>query len=275
MKIDAHQHFWKFDPIRDEWISESMSEIRRDFFPADLQPVLAESGIDGCVSVQADQSETETDFLLNLANQHDFVKGVVGWVDLRDERVKERLEYYAQFPKLKGFRHIVQGETDDLFMLRTSFLNGIKALEAFKFTYDILIYPHQLGAAKELVARLGNQPFVIDHLAKPYIKQGLIDKWKQDIQAMAKHENVWCKVSGMITEADWEYWTRDELRPYLDVVFEAFGPSRLLFGSDWPVCLVAASYEQWVQLLNDYLSGFSKTEKANFWGGTAVKFYGL
>lgn len=275
MKIDAHQHFWQYEPIRDAWINDNMQVIRRDFGPDDLLPALQASGIEGCVAVQADQSETETDFLLDLAQQHAAIKGVVGWVDLRAENLVQRLEYYAQFSAIKGFRHIVQAETDELFMLRTEFSEGIRALQGFGFTYDILIYPHQLRSARELVARFANQPFVLDHLAKPYIKQGLIDKWKQDLQALARHDNVLCKVSGMVTEADWEYWTRDDLRPYLDAAFEAFGPDRLMFGSDWPVCLVAASYEQWVEVLEEYLSEFSDSEKAKFWGENARRFYRL
>ncbi|MFN8357838.1 MAG: amidohydrolase family protein [Spirosomataceae bacterium] len=275
MKIDSHQHFWQFDPIRDAWITEDMSVIRRDFYPTDLQPLLAQANIGGCVAVQADQSEQETEFLLDLASQHDFIKGVVGWVDLRDSRVKERLEYFSQFDQLKGFRHIVQAETDELFMLRTAFLNGVRALESFGFTYDILIFPHQLGAAKELVARLGNQRFVIDHIAKPYIKQGLINKWKHDIQAIARHENVWCKVSGILTEADWLHWTPEEVYPYLEVVFEAFGTNRVLFGSDWPVCLLATQYQQWIDFLTTYLAHFTKDEKDQFWGENAIGFYGL
>lgn len=275
MKIDAHQHFWQYEPLRDAWINDNMQVIRRDFGPDDLLPTLQASGIEGCVAVQADQSETETDFLLDLAQQHTAIKGVVGWVDLRAENLVQRLEYYAQFSAIKGFRHIVQAETDELFMLRTEFSEGIRALQGFGFTYDILIYPHQLRSARELVARFANQPFVLDHLAKPYIKQGLIDKWKQDLQALARHDNVLCKVSGMVTEADWEYWTRDDLRPYLDAAFEAFGPDRLMFGSDWPVCLVAASYEQWVGVLEAYLSEFSDSEKAKFWGENARRFYRL
>jgi L-fuconolactonase len=275
MKIDAHQHFWQYEPLRDAWINDNMQVIRRDFGPDDLLPTLQANGIEGCVAVQADQSETETDFLLDLAQQHAAIKGVVGWVDLRAENLVQRLEYYAQFSAIKGFRHIVQAETDELFMLRTEFSEGIRALQGFGFTYDILIYPHQLRSARELVARFANQPFVLDHLAKPYIKQGLIDKWKQDLQALARHDNVLCKVSGMVTEADWEYWDRDDLRPYLDAAFEAFGPDRLMFGSDWPVCLVAASYEQWVGVLEAYLSEFSDSEKAKFWGENARRFYRL
>ncbi len=275
MKIDAHQHFWHFDPVRDAWITESMTTLRRDFSPADLKPCLDQHGFDGCVAIQADQTEDETTFLLGLANEHDFIKGVVGWVDLRASNLRDRLDHFTQFPKLKGFRHVVQSEPDELFMLRTEFLAGIRTLGAYDFTYDLLIYPNHLGVAREVVARFPNQKFVLDHLAKPYIRQGIVDRWKPDIQALARHENVSCKLSGMVTEADPEHWQREDFRPYLDVVVEAFGPDRLLFGSDWPVCLLAAHYDQVVELVEDYVGGFTETEKAKIWGGNAVKFYNL
>ncbi|MDR6194108.1 amidohydrolase [Siphonobacter sp. SORGH_AS_0500] len=275
MKIDSHQHFWVFDPVRDAWITSDMEPIRRNFLPNDLQPVLQQNNIDGCVAVQASQSEIETDFLIQLAEQNDFIKGVVGWVDLRSELVSERLEYFRQFPKLKGFRHIVQGEPDDLFLLRTEFMDGIRALETYGYTYDILIYPKHLPTAREFVTRLPHQLFVVDHLAKPYVKAGEIEKWAADIQSLAKRENVCCKVSGLVTEADWEQWTPEQLRPYLDVVFEAFGPERVMFGSDWPVCLVASSYERWVQVLQEYTGSLSSYEQEKFWGGNAKDFYSL
>ncbi len=275
MKIDSHQHFWVFDPVRDAWITSDMEAIRRDFLPNDLGPVLQQNNIDGCVAVQASQSEIETEFLIQHAEQNDFIKGVVGWVDLRSELINERLEYFRQFPKLKGFRHIVQGEQDDLFLLRTEFMDGIRALETYGYTYDILIYPKHLPTAREFVTRLPHQLFVVDHLAKPYIKAGEIEKWATDIQSLAKRENVCCKVSGMVTEADWEHWTPEQLRPYLDVVFEAFGPERVMFGSDWPVCLVASSYERWVQLLQEYTGSLSSYEQEKFWGGNAKDFYSL
>ncbi len=275
MKIDSHQHFWVFDPVRDAWITSDMEAIRRDFLPNDLGPVLQQNSIDGCVAVQASQSEIETEFLIQHAEQNDFIKGVVGWVDLRSELINERLEYFKQFPKLKGFRHIVQGEPDDLFLLRTEFMDGIRALETYGYTYDILIYPKHLPTAREFVTRLPHQLFVVDHLAKPYIKAGEIEKWATDIQSLAKRENVCCKVSGMVTEADWEHWTPEQLRPYLDVVFEAFGPERVMFGSDWPVCLVASSYERWVQLLQEYTGSLSSYEQEKFWGGNAKDFYSL
>jgi L-fuconolactonase len=275
MKIDAHQHFWQFDPVRDAWITESMTALRRDFTPDDLKPCLDQHGFDGTVAVQADQSEDETNYLLALADVHDWIKGVVGWVDFRASNLRDRLEHFRQFPKLKGFRHVVQSEPDELFLLRTEFLAGIRTLGQYNFTYDLLIYPNHLGVAREFVARFPNQPFVLDHLAKPYIRQGVVDRWKPDILALARHENVCCKVSGLVTEADPEHWQREDFRPYLDAVVEAFGVDRLLFGSDWPVCLLAAHYEQVVELVEDYFSGFSDVEKAKLWGGNAALFYNL
>ncbi|WP_420154895.1 amidohydrolase family protein [Siphonobacter sp.] len=275
MKIDSHQHFWQYDPIRDAWITPAMQAIRRDFFPEDLQPLLDNTGIDGTVAVQADQSEAETEFLLTLAEQHNFIKGVVGWVDLRSETLSERLDYFKAFPKLKGFRHVVQAEPDDLFLLRTEFMEGVRTLGEYGYTYDILIYPKHLPVARELATRLPYNRFVVDHGAKPLIKQGELEKWTADIQSLGKRENVCCKVSGLVTEADWEKWSLKQLRPYLDVIFESFGTSRTMFGSDWPVCLVASAYERWVEILNEYMEPFSETEKAQFWGITATEFYSL
>ena len=275
MKIDAHQHFWHFDPVRDAWITPSMEVIRRDFLPEDLLPVLRAAGIDGAISVQASQSELETEFLLGLAEGQDVIRGVVGWVDLRADNLRERLDYFRPNPKLRGFRHIVQAEPDDLFLLRTEFMDGVRLLEEYGYTYDILIYPNQLPVAREFVTRLPHQKFVVDHLAKPYIKQGNIEKWAHDMESLARRENVSCKVSGMVTEADWEQWTPEQLRPYLDVVFEAFGPDRVLFGSDWPVCLVASSYERWIQVLEAYMAPFTESEKARFWGENTLRFYDI
>lgn len=276
MKIDAHQHFWKFDPIRDSWMGPEMKVIQKDFLPADLLPVLEAAGITGSVVVQADQSEEETEFHLENARQFDFIKGVVGWVDLQAPYVEEKLAYYRAFPKLKGFRHVLQGEKDRALMLKPAFKRGIGLLEKFGFTYDILIYPDQLGYTREFVASFPDQPFVIDHIAKPYIKDKKITaEWKAAIRAVAAHENVSCKISGMVTEADWKNWKPEDFRPYLDVVAEAFGPSRILYGSDWPVCLVAASYQQVIGLVKDYFSSYSVAEQEAFFGGNAIKFYNL
>lgn len=275
MTIDAHQHFWKYDPIRYGWIDDSMALLKRDFLPTDLEPILQQNGIAGCVAVQAETSELDTHFLLELAAEHDFIKGVVGWIDLRVPNVDERLAYYAQFKKLAGFRHVVQAESDVNFMLRPDFRRGIQALQAHKFTYDILILPHQLGAALEFVRLFPEQAFVIDHLAKPYIKDGFIDGWKVLMQAIAKFPNVHCKISGMVTEAALNDWQYDDFVPYLDVVTEAFGPKRLLYGSDWPVCLLAGSYADVLSIVKTYTNAWSEEDKQRFFGKNAIEFYQL
>jgi L-fuconolactonase len=275
MKIDAHQHFWQYEPVRDAWINQEMAVIQRDFLPTDLQPLLARNSLDGCVVVQSDQSEAENEFQLANAAQHSFIKGVVGWVDLQAENIADRLSYYSQFEKLKGFRHVLQGEANRALMLTPDFQRGIAALEPRNFTYDLLIFPDQLAYSRELVAAFPNQRFVLDHIAKPDIKGQQIDKWAADLKALAAHENVWCKVSGMVTEARWQAWQSCDLRPYLDTVFEAFGTSRVMFGSDWPVCEVAGGYDAVVQLAQDYLAGFSTQEQSLFWGDTATAFYSL
>lgn len=274
MVIDSHQHFWIYDPVKDSWITPEMEKIRRDFLPKDLEPVLTANGVDGCVAVQAAQSGAETEFLLQLAEANDFVKGVVGWVDLRAENLYERLEMYSQFEKLKGFRHVVQSEPDD-FLLQPDFINGVSQLVAFDFTYDILVYPQQLRAAYDFAKALPNVRLVLDHIAKPFIKHRGVQPWANDIKKLAELPNVSCKVSGMVTEADWNQWQYSDFTPYLDVVFEAFGTDRLLFGSDWPVCLVAAEYKSMKELLENYVSGFSQSEQQKIWGANAVKFYGL
>ncbi|MBO0359090.1 amidohydrolase family protein [Hymenobacter sp. BT186] len=275
MKIDAHQHFWQYHPVRDAWINQEMAVIQRDFLPTDLQPLLTRNGLDGCVVVQSDQSEAENEFQLANAAQHSFIKGVVGWVDLQAENVTERLSYYRQFEKLKGFRHVLQGEANRALMLTPDFRRGIAALEPLNFTYDLLIFPDQLAYSQELVAAFPNQRFVLDHIAKPDIKAQQIEQWAADLEALAAHENVWCKVSGMVTEARWQAWQSCDFRPYLDTVFEAFGTSRVMFGSDWPVCEVAGGYDAVVQLAQEYLAGFSTHEQALFWGDTAAAFYSL
>lgn len=275
LKIDAHQHFWKYNPVRDAWITDDMAAIQRDFLPADLAPILQQHGLDGCVAVQASQSEAETDWLLELAGEHNFIKGVVGWVDLQAENVAERLAHYSQFTKLKGFRHVLQGETDRALMLRPEFRRGVAALHQHGFTYDLLILPDQLGYAAELAKAFPAQPFVLDHLAKPLIKAGELAPWRHDLQALAAHENVFCKVSGMVTEADWQHWQPADFRPYLDVVFEAFGPSRVMFGSDWPVCNVAGGYGRIYALVADYITQLSPDEQDGFWGDNATRFYNL
>ena len=274
MTLDAHQHFWQFDPTRDAWISENMGVLRRDFLPADLAPLLHQNGMDACVAVQADQSETETRFLLELAAQNNFIKAVVGWVDLRADDIERRLGYWSQFPLLRGFRHILQGEKPG-FMLDPAFLRGIGALGKKGFTYDILVFPRHLRTVWQFLQNFENQKFILDHIAKPYIRRGLIAQWKRDIRALSRHPNLWCKVSGLVTEADWQGWKPGDFKPYLDVVFEAFGSERVVYGSDWPVCLLAAGYKEQKALLENYLKTFSPTEQAAFWGENGLKFYSI
>ncbi|HKT26213.1 MAG TPA: amidohydrolase family protein, partial [Terriglobales bacterium] len=248
---------------------------KRDFLPADLLPELRANGIDACVAVQADQSEEETRFLLDLAENHSEIAGVVGWVNLLDERVEEQLEHFSHFRKLRGFRHIVQAELDDRFLMLKEFLRGVGMLSRFGFTYDILIYARHLPIANEFAQRFPEQKFVIDHIAKPQIKARELNEWSRGIRAIAKHPNVCCKVSGLVTEADWKHWKPDDFRPYLDVVFEAFGADRLMYGSDWPVCLLGGSYRNLKAIIDDYTQSFSATDKEKIFGMNAIRFYGL
>lgn len=275
MRIDAHQHFWKFDPVRDSWIDDSMKVIQRDFLPDDLEPVLLKNGFDGCVSVQSDQSPAENMFHLQLADQYGFIKGIVGWVDFQAADIEDQLSAYRKFGKLKGFRHVLQGEKQRDFMLRPAFKRGISHLQRFGYTYDVLIFPDQLAYVLEFVRSFPDQPFVVDHLAKPYIKRGEIVQWRKDITQLAQFNHVYCKVSGMVTEADWSSWRPGDFKPYLDAVTEGFGTERIIFGSDWPVCLVAAGYENVVDIPAQYYSSFSKDEQQAIFGENAKRFYNL
>ncbi len=274
MRIDAHQHFWHYNPDRDRWITGEMAALKKDFLPQQLAPELLAHDIQGSIAVQADQSETETLFLLDLANQHDVIQGVVGWVDLCAGNVAERLNLFSRYPKLCGFRHIAQAEPDDRFLLREDFLRGIKCLGDLDFTYDILVYERQLPAAIELVSKFPGQLFVIDHIAKPSIKSKRYLPWARYIRLIAENPNVYCKVSGLVTEADWRQWRADDFKPFLDSVFEAFGVERLMFGSDWPVCLLAAGYGQVVQLVADYTRNLPIPDQEKIFGLTAAHFYG-
>jgi L-fuconolactonase len=274
VRIDSHNHFWKFDPVRDAWINEDMQIIRRDFLPADLLPLLTKNGFDGTVAVQADQSEAETDFLISLANENDFIKGVVGWVDLHSPDLRGRLDYFKSFKKLKGFRHIVQGEAAG-FLSNPDFAKGVKVLAEYGFTYDLLIYHYQLKEALAFVARVPEVNIVLDHIAKPSIRTKEKTTWELEIAALSTFENVFCKLSGMVTEADWKNWTKEDFYPYLDEVLESFGPSRLMYGSDWPVCLVAATYEQQLGVVKDYISSLSPGEQDAILGNNAIRFYKL
>lgn len=275
LRVDAHQHFWKYDPCEYDWIDDRMAVLRRDFLPIDLEPVLKYAGFDGCVAVQVRQSLEETRWLLDLAEESPFILGVVGWVDLRSTDLRAQLERFAGNPKFIGVRHVVQSEPDDRFLLLPDFLRGVGMLAEFGLTYDILIYPRQLRAAIEFVCRFPKQKFVLDHLAKPPIASGKLEPWATEIRELAKSENVWCKVSGMVTEADWGNWSPEIYRPYLDVVFEAFGTKRLMFGSDWPVCTVAASYGMVYAIVAKYLDQFSSAEGEAVFGGNAARFWTL
>lgn len=275
MIIDAHQHFWKYDVERHAWIDDNMKSIRLDFLPEDLEEVYNNHNIDGCVAVQADQTLDETDFLLKLARENSFIKGVVGWADLRAKDIDDILSHYGEQHKLKGFRHIVQGEADPNFLLRSDFLNGISNLEKYNFTYDILVFPHQLGAVLELVRKFPDHSFVIDHIAKPYIKEGFYDGWAVLMTEIAKQDNVYCKLSGMVTEADFRSWTPHQIEPYMELVLKAFGTDRLLFGSDWPVCLVAGNFGEVKGLVTDFISTLTLSEQAAIMGENAVRFYDL
>ena len=275
MIIDSHQHFWKYEPVKHDWIDDNMSVIRRDFSPSDLAKVYQENSIDGCVAVQADQTLEETDFLIDLAFNNNFIKGIVGWVDLRAENIEKVLEKYSSDKIVKGFRHVVQGEPDHNFLLRPNFSRGISLLEKYNFTYDILVFPHQLGSVLEFVKKFPNQKLVIDHIAKPYIKDGYFDGWATMMTAIGKHENVSCKMSGMVTEAEYNTWTPEQIHPYMNVALEAFGSSRILFGSDWPVCLVAGNYSKIKKLTTNFISQLSQIEQNSIMGTNAIEFYNL
>jgi L-fucono-1,5-lactonase len=273
MRIDAHQHFWRYEPAQYPWIGDTMATLRRDYLPADLSPELARAGIDATIAVQASQTVAETEWLLALAATHPFVAGVVGWVDLRSDTVPDTLARLAANPKLVGIRHIVQSEPDDRFLLGSDFCRGIAALRGFDLPYDILIYPRHLPVAIDFVARFDDQPFVLDHLAKPEIRSGAIETWARDLARLAAAPNVCCKLSGLVTEADWKDWTSDQILPYLDVAFDCFGAARLIAGSDWPVCTVAADYRRTMAVVTDYLERRSASDREAVLGGNARRVW--
>ena len=275
MCIDAHLHFWIYDPSECAWIDDSMGSLRRDFLPFDLKPELESSGFDGAVAVQARQTLKETRWLLELAASAPFIQGVVGWVDLRSPRVRSQLEAFARNPKLVGIRHIVQSEPEDRFLLQPDFLRGIAVLGEFDLAYDILIYPKHLPVAAEFVRRFPGQRFVLDHLAKPPIKSGEVHSWARGIRDLSSSPNVFCKLSGLVTEADWHQWKPEDFAPHLDTAFQCFGPERLMIGSDWPVCTAAASYAQAVDIVKNYLSRYGEEVRKAVLGGNAAKFWRL
>lgn len=275
MKIDSHQHFWKYDPIKEAWITPDMAVIQKDFLPQDLESLLSQNNFDGCIAVQADQSENETHFLLELARENDFIKGVVGWVDFKAPNIEEQLEYFSGFKKLKGFRHIFQAETNPEFMLRNDFCNGIGKLAKYNFTYDILIGAQQWSFVTQFIQKFPEQHFVIDHLAKPDFKKSDFTEFEKTIQNIAKNPNVFCKVSGLVTEAHWHNWKPEDFKTALDIVTEKFGSDRLMFGTDWPVCLLSANYSEVIALIENYFASFSSADQNALWGNNAVSFYNL
>lgn len=276
MRIDSHQHFWIYGHDDYPWMdNEALLALRADHLPPDLLCHLNNAGLDGSVVVQVRQTLEENRWMLELADAHDHVRGVVGWVDLCADDVDAQLEPYASHPRFCGIRHIVQDEPDDDYMLAPDFQRGIGRLKAHGMTYDVLVFPKQLPAAIGLVQAFPEQPFVLDHIAKPLVKDAIIDPWAEQIRKLASYPNITCKVSGMITEADWVEWKAEDFDRYLDVVLEAFGAGRLMYGSDWPVCNLAGDYERVFSLAERFASKLSDAERANFWGGNAARFYGL
>lgn len=272
--IDAHVHFWKYNKIKDGWITNEMKVLQKDFLPVDLAKEIKENDLEGIVAVQAHQTEDETMFLLNLAEKNPIVKGVVGWIDLQNKNIEKKLLYYSKLPLIKGFRHIVQSEPER-FLLNHQFLNGIRYLNDFQFSYDILIYENQLKEAIEFVNKFPSQKFIIDHCAKPSIKNKSIIQWKQLLKEVAENQNVFCKLSGLITEARWNQWNEEDLYPYFDSVFDYFGTDRILFGSDWPVILLSGNYLKWKNLLKKYMNQFSSQENQKVFRENAIEFYNL
>lgn len=274
MRIDAHQHFWRFDRAEYPWIPAG-SALERDWLPHDLAPLLLAAQLDGCVAVQARQSLAESHWLLSLAEASPLIKAVVGWVDLQSEQVGDQLAELTRHPRFRGVRHVAQDEPDDRFLVRPEVVRGIARLAEFGLTYDLLIFPRQLPAAIELVGRFPHQPFVLDHIAKPPLRTGELSPWHEQLRELAAFPNVMCKLSGMVTEADHARWQPGDLRPFLDGVFAAFGPERLMYGSDWPVCLLAADYDRQLAVVRDYVREHCRAAEPAIFGGNAAQFYGL
>jgi len=275
MKIDTHHHFWRYHPDEYGWMNDRMGVIRRDFLPGDLRKEISQVGIEGVISVQARQTIEETDWLLHQAGQQDFIKGVVGWVPLIESNVEEYLDRYDHEPLLKGVRHVLHDESDDLYMLRDDFNRGISRLKSRGLVYDILIFESHLPQTIKFVDRHPEQIFVVDHIAKPRIKDNILEPWKTLINSLAERENCYCKLSGLITEADWSGWSIQQLRPYFDIILEAFSPGRLMFGSDWPVCLVAGSYAGWYRTVEQLCTDLAENERVDIRGRTAERVYNL
>lgn len=275
MRVDSHQHFWQYNPVQHVWMTDRMSVLRRDFLPSDLAPLLDAAGFQGTVAVQARQILEETDWLLALSDRYDFIRGVVGWVDLRADDVRDQLQRYVGHPRFKGVRHIVEDEPDVDFLVRPAFRRGIAALAEFGLTYDLLLRPQHIPAALKLVHEFPRQPFVVDHIAKPLIKDRVISPWREGIESLAQCPNVCCKLSGMVTETGWRAWTPEEFSPYLDIVWNAFGADRLMIGSDWPVCTLSGDYQPVVDIVADDLRRRDPRAEENVLGGNCVRFYRL
>ena len=275
MIIDSHHHYWHYSLVEYNWIDDSMDAIRTDFLPENLEQTILEAGVDGVISVQARQSVEETEWLIGLAHQHPFMKGVVGWLPLCQDDIEVYLIHHSGEKILKGVRHVVQGESDPDFILGKDFNRGISLLKKYGLVYDILVVERQLPNTIRFVDQHPCQPFVLDHIAKPLIGCNELSPWKENIQELAKRQNVSCKISGMVTEADFNHWTPEQLLPYFEIILEAFGPDRLLFGSDWPVCLVATTYKSWTELVRKNICSLSVTEQSKIMGGNAVRIYDL
>jgi L-fuconolactonase len=273
MRLDAHQHFWHYSPTEYTWMTDKMEVLKHDFLPHDLKPLLTGLGFDGCIAVQARQNLEETRWLLDLAEQHAFIKGVVGWVDLRSDRLSAQLERFASHPKLVGVRHVVHDEADDNFMLRADFRRGIAQLLDFNLTYDLLLFPRHLPVAVQLVNEFPQQRFVLDHIAKPNIAVGLISPWQENLQILADSPNVFCKLSGMVTEAKWNQWRPTDFHQYLDIVVEAFGSPRLMIGSDWPVCTLSGEYDAVMKIALNYVEQLPAPAQAEILGDNCARFY--
>jgi L-fuconolactonase len=275
MRIDSHQHFWRYSPVEHPWMSDEMVQLKRDFLPEYLQPLLQALGFDGCIAVQASQTLKETRWLLELATNHAFIGGVVGWVDLLSADLPDRLASFAAHPKFVGVRHIVHDEPDDEFMLRPAFMSGVSQLQQFDLTYDLLLFPKHLRTAVQVVQKFPEQRFVLDHIAKPRIAEGILSPWKEDLQELALYQNVYCKLSGMVTEAAWNRWKPADFIRYLDTVVEAFTPDRLMIGSDWPVCTLSGDYASTMQIVIDYIQQFPPEVQSGILGGNCARFYGI
>jgi L-fuconolactonase len=271
-RIDTHQHFWQYRPIEQTWIDDSMLPLRRDFLPDQIIEAMEANGVDESIAIQARQTIEETRWLLELASQNHWLAGVVGWLPLKSPEVELHLEQWRTEPLLKGVRHIAQAEPDG-FLLESTFQRGVAALRTADLAYDILIRANQLDEAIEFVDRNPNQPFVLDHLAKPKIAAGEREPWKTKLRALAERENVVAKISGLVTEADWSHWTEEQLLPYMDWALEVFGPARLMLGSDWPVCTLASSYNTWWSFLDRWTGRLSEDERMAILGGTATRIY--